>query len=88
MYISEKRINSKTWEALAEVNTGDSFLIQNISTNDVCRYVVLDNQPDESIRGGVLLPYQQLAFKKVAGDLYVKQDGDRDGYIVIEKVEG
>lgn len=86
MYIAEKRINNENWEALAEVNTGDSFLIQNIS-DDVIRYVVLDSQPDESVNGGVLAPYQQLAFKKITGDMYMKQNGDEDGYIVIEKVE-
>lgn len=86
MYIGEKRICCKVWEAQAEVNTGDSFLIQNIS-DDVIRYVVLDSVPAETVNGGVLLPYQQLAFKKVTGDLYMKQNGDEDGYIVIEQVE-
>lgn len=86
MYIGEKRICCKTWEALSEVNTGDSFLIQNIS-DDVVRYVVLDSQPEETVNGGVLAPYQQLAFKKVTGDMYMKQNGDQDGYVVIEKVE-
>lgn len=85
MYIGEKRINNSNWEALAEVNTGDSFLIQNIS-NDIVRYCVLDSVPGETVLGGIILPSQQLAFQKIAGDLYIKKDND-DGYVTIEKVE-
>lgn len=86
MFIAEKRIANRNWEALAEVNTGESFLIQNIS-EDIVRYCVLDSQPENTVFGGVILPYQQLGFKKVTGDLYVKQNGDEDGFIVIERVE-
>ena len=86
MYVGEKRICNSTWEELAEVNTGDSFLIQNISEKPIS-YVVLDSVPDETIKGGVLRPYQQLSFKKVAGNLYMKRMGECNGYVVIEKVE-
>ena len=86
MYVGEKRINSATWEALSEVNTGNSFLIQNTS-DDAISYIVLDSVPEETVHGGVLLPYQQLGFKKITGDMYMKQKGDQDGYIVIEQVE-
>ena len=85
MHIGEKRVDNETWQALAEVNTGDSFLLQNISVSPV-RYCVLDSVPEETVNGGVILPYQQLAFKKVGGDLYLKKD-EADGYIEIEKVE-
>lgn len=86
MYVGEKRITNENWEALSEVNTGEEFYIQNTSTNSI-RYVVLNTVPDETIKGGIITPYQQLSFKKVAGDLYIKK-GVVDGYVVVEKVEG
>lgn len=85
MYIGEKKIYNDVWESLNEVNTGESFLIQNTSTNPV-RYCVLDSVPNETVKGNVIAPYQQLAFKKVGGDLYLKKDYV-DGCISIEKVE-
>lgn len=50
------------------MNTGDSFLIQNCS-NDVIYYIVSENQPTVNV-AGILMPYQQLAFRKIDGDLY------------------
>ena len=86
MYIGEKKITSSTeWEALSEVNTGDKFFIQNVSDNPI-RYCVLDTVPEQSVSGGRLMPFQQLAFKKVSGDLYLKNEGI-EGYVVVEKVE-
>ena len=85
MYVGEKRICHDTWCLIEEVNTGDSFLLQNVSNNPI-RYVVLDSVPAETVNGGVIMPYQQLAFKKVGGDLYMKKD-EANGYIEIEKVE-
>lgn len=86
MYVTEKRINSLEWVELSEANTGDTFVIQNIS-DDRVRYCVMNSQPDTTVHGNVLLPAQQLKFKKVGGSLYMKQDGSQDGYVVIERVE-
>lgn len=86
MYITEKSIRNKEWVALEEVNTGDSFLIQNISDN-IVRYIVLDSVPENNLYGNVIQPYQQLAFRKITGDMYIKQNGDENAYIAIEKVE-
>ena len=87
MYVTEKRITTTWWEGVWEANTGETFVIQNVS-DDKVRYCVLNYQPEDSIHGNVLLPNQQLKFKMVGGSLYMKQDGNQDGYIVIERVEG
>lgn len=73
------------WQNIASVNTGDSFLIQNCS-NDVVYYIVSDVEPNVNV-GGILMPYQQLGFKKIAGDLYMKDKNSVNNYVHIEKVE-
>lgn len=86
MYVKEKGVDQDDWSLVQEVSSGDSFLIQNVSSNKI-RYCVLDSVPGKNVKGGVIMPYQQLAFKKVTGDLYIKKDW-ANGYIVIEQVEG
>ena len=85
MFIGNKTITPNEWTAIDEVSTGESFIIQNISEYRIS-FCTLDSTPTENIDGGILLPLQQLAFKKVSGDLYMKTGG-KDVNIYIEKVE-
>lgn len=82
----EKRINSLDWEEFTEVNTGETFRIQNIS-DDRVRYVDCDSQPDKSVRGNILLPNQVLTFKMKDSRLYMKQNGNQDGFVTVSKAE-
>ena len=89
MYTAEKTINTG-WTLIEEVATGDEFRVQNISNNTI-RFCVTDTEPPADISGGVLPKDEQLAFKKVGGDLYLKCDGaaelTRITKVHIEKVE-
>lgn len=86
MFIGEKLISNNTWKPLTEVNTGDEFYIQNTS-NYRLRYCVSENAPAENVQGNILESLQQLIFKKVDGNLYVKKING-DAFVAIEKVEG
>lgn len=81
----ENLILTNEWQNVASVNTGDSFLIQNCS-NDVIYYIVSENQPTVNV-AGILMPYQQLAFRKIDGDLWLKDKNSVNNYVHIEKVE-
>ena len=85
MQIGERKKLNKNWQAIAEVNTGDGFLIQNVSEVMV-NFVVTDSEPLSDNIGGILLPYQQMQFKKVGGDLYMKSTS-ANGEINIEQSE-
>ena len=71
---------------MSEVNTGDTFVIQNIS-DDKVSYCVSDTKPNKNVHGRVLLPYKELTFKKATGLLWIKQHGDQDSYIHAECLE-
>lgn len=49
-------------------------------------FVVTDSEPSSDNIGGILLPYQQMQFKKVGGDLYMKS-ASANGEINIEQSE-
>lgn len=87
MFIANKELTCQ-WSLIEEANTGSSFLIQNIANKPVC-YCVLDSLPDSNIEGGLLDPHQQLSFKKVSGDLYMKKTwgGNESVCLHIEQVE-
>lgn len=87
MFIAEKKLTDK-WCLIEEVNTGDNFLIQN-TTNRAVYFCVLDTTPDDSIIGGVLEAHQQLSFKKVTGDLFMRNTWGGNGSVslYIEQVE-
>lgn len=84
MHIENMKLSFE-WKPVDSANTGDSFLIQNTSPFNV-EYVVSESAPTDT-KGGIILPYQQLSFKKVTGNLYVKKNDGRDGYISIEQIE-
>jgi hypothetical protein len=85
MFIANKAITPNEWIAIEEAGTGDNFIIQNISAYRI-NFCVLDTAPTSDIDGGILLPCQQLSFKKVSGDLYMKTRGENVN-VYIEKVE-
>lgn len=76
------------WLPLDKANTGDSFLIQNCGAISV-EFMVLDHFPDdEKDFGGLLSPKEQLSFKKVSGDLYVRSTSKiSQPRLFVEKVE-
>lgn len=76
---------SKDWQYIGEANTGEKFLIQNVSNSPV-RFAVMDYMPDDLNIGGIVPPFEQLEFKRVSGDLYMR-NASEDGYIYIERVE-
>ena len=88
MFIANKTL-TREWTAVSEANTGEEFLIQNLSSEEVFCYCVLNEKPSEDVIGGYIDPHQQLSFKKVDGDLYMKKTkGDEYvARICIEKVE-
>ena len=85
MIVTEKKIDNDSWIICEEVNDGNTYLIQNISTDNLL-YCVSSEKPSNTIFGGVVQPYVQLEFKKVSGDLYLKKD-TTDVSIHISKVE-
>ena len=51
-------------------------------------YIVLDRQPTEDERGGIVPAKAQLMFKKVGGDLYLRDpDGLGPSIVSIERIE-
>lgn len=85
MYITTKRLQNAEWQKVDEVNDGNSYLLQNISDVE-CKYIVTESAPEDSAPGMFLLPRQQLAFKKITGELYLKKSGYY-AEVSIEKVE-
>lgn len=87
MYIANKELTQE-WQAIEEVNTGDSFLIQNITGHNIY-FCVLSSVPEATVRGGVLESHQQLSFKKVTGSMYMKRGSEGEDHVClyIEKVE-
>lgn len=84
MFITNLQLPSNQWTEIDLVNTGDTFLIQNLTADDI-RFIVLDSEPTNTNYGCKLAPGQQLVFKKVAGDLYMRGKGQ--GVIAIEQQE-
>lgn len=81
-----KVILTKDWKRIDEANTGERFLIQNVSNHPI-RFVTIETAPEDLEDGGIIPPFEQLDFKKVSRDLYMR-NASQDGYIYIEKVEG
>lgn len=89
MYIDTITLD-RTWRAMTEANTGDTFLIQNINrlyVNEEVEFIVKDAAPASNDVGGLLPAFKQLQFKKVGGDLYMRAIGTSPLKVVIEKVE-
>lgn len=75
------------WRLMNEVNTGEEFLIQNLSQR--VEFIVTDTAPTSNDTGGLLSSCQQLMFKRVDGDLYMRSTGNYGNQFVnVEKVEG
>lgn len=87
MFVANKKLTNE-WAEITEVNTGNTFLIQNIMNKEVF-FCVSETTPEAETIGGVLLPYQQLSFKKVNGNMYMRKDwsGNASVCLSIEKVE-
>lgn len=85
MFVVNKKY-SRNWGVVSEVGTGDTFVIQPIY-KDV-EYIVKSSSPSESEYGGVIPMNSQLMFKKVGGDLYLRDIDDLSGsFVHIERVE-
>ena len=74
----------KVWTLISDVNDGNTYYIQNIGQYHV-EFSVGTSAPAEGVKGGYLMPKEQLKFKKVSGDLYMRTNEIIDLYI--EKVE-
>ena len=74
----------KVWTKIDQVNDGNLYYIQNKGPYSV-EYTVQTSAPAEGDKGGDILSKEQLKFKKVAGDLYMRTNEIIDLYI--EKVE-
>ena len=87
MNIGEVNLTSQ-WRLMSEVSDGSEYLLQNI--NSSVEFFVASSAPTEETQGGILSHYQQLMFKKVSGDLYMKAASDHVGHqtVIISKVEG
>lgn len=89
MNIGRIKLNN-TWRDMTEVADGGEFLIQNIPSQipGNVEYIVSASAPGEDKEGGVLPELKQLKFKKVGGNLYMR---NRSGYtekeVNIEKIE-
>lgn len=85
MFIVNKKF-SRAWEPVTEAATGDTFAVQPL-LRDI-EYIVLDRQPTEDERGGIVPAKAQLMFKKVGGDLYMRDpDGLGPSIVSIERIE-
>ena len=72
MFIVNKKF-SRAWEPVTEAATGETFADQPLHRDN--EYYVLDRQPTEDERGGIVPAKAQLMFKKVGGDLYLRDPG-------------
>lgn len=84
MFVSNIQLPGNKWTEIASANTGDLFYIQNLTAGKI-RYIVSATEPTDDDYGCVLAPGQQLVFKKISGDLYMRGNGH--GTIAIEQKE-
>lgn len=85
MFIANKKF-SREWEAVTEAATGDTFAVQPLMKD--IEYIVLNRQPTAEERGGIIPAKAQLMFKKVGGDLYLRDpDGLGPSVVYIERIE-
>lgn len=85
MFIANKNF-TREWQQVTEVATGDTFAIQPL-LRDI-EYIVLNRQPAAKERGGIIPAKTQLLFKKVGGDLYLRDpDGLGASVVCIERIE-
>lgn len=85
MFVANKKYGS-TWTVVSEAAAGGTFIIQPLYKD--LEYIVLDRAPQKVEQGGIIPAKAQLMFKKVDGDLYIRDfDGLGPSVVSIERVE-
>ncbi len=85
MFVANKKYDS-TWKIVSEASAGGTFMIQPLYKD--LEYIVLDRVPKKEEQGGIIPAKAQLMFKKVDGDLYIRDfDGLGPSVVCIERVE-
>lgn len=85
MFIANKKF-SRAWEPVTEAADGSTYAVQPLMKD--MEYIVSAGVPAEEERGGIVPAKAQLMFKKVGGDLYMRDpDGLGASVVNIERIE-
>lgn len=64
---------SKTWTKVDNINDGKTYGIQNLGDWE-CEYICSDSEPSADTEGGWLQAKEQMFYKYIANDLYVREN--------------
>lgn len=78
---------TNSWQKIADIYDGKTYGIQNTGEWE-CEYIYSTSEPSTDTEGGVLCAKEQMFFKYVAKDLYMRENMPNSNIkVFVEEIE-